>query len=88
MAMAVRTKDPHWRMRDIMRRHWVTLGARHGIVTEDGHQVEALIEEIVAGTPAVIQAVRNQLPKGFPATVADSILDGLQTAASRLAGHG
>jgi serine/threonine-protein kinase HipA len=88
MAMAVRTKNAHWRMRDILRRHWVTLGARHGIVTEDGRQVEALIDEIVAGTPAVIKAVRIQLPQGFPATVADSILDGLQAAASRLAGQG
>jgi serine/threonine-protein kinase HipA len=87
MAMAVRSINAHWRMRDILRRHWVALGARHGVVTEDGRQVDVLIDDVVARTPAVIGAVRAQLPGDFPAAVADSILDGLRAAANRLAGH-
>lgn len=86
MAMAVRSKNAHWRMREITRRHWVALGARHGVLTEDGRPVEALIEAVVAHTPAVIRAVRAQLPTGFPEAVAGSILDGLQAAANQLAG--
>ena len=71
-------------MRDILRRHWIALGARHGVVTEDGRDVGALIDEVVARTPSVIQAVRGQLPDDFPEDVAEAILGGLQAAAERL----
>lgn len=86
MAMAVRSKNAHWKMRDILRRHWVTLGARHGVVDEDGRRVEFLIDDIVARTPAIIDAVRASLPGSFPMSVADSIFSGLQDAARRLDG--
>lgn len=85
MAMAVRSRNAHWKMRDILRRHWLALGARHGVVTGDGREVRFLIDDLVARTPAVISAVRAMLPDGFPMAVADSILDGLQGAANRLA---
>jgi serine/threonine-protein kinase HipA len=85
MAMAVRSKSAHWKMKDILRRHWVALGARHGVVTEDGRQVQFLIDDVVDRTPAVIRAVRGRLPDRFPEQVADSILNGLQGAANRLA---
>lgn len=85
MAMAVRSKSAHWKMKDILRRHWVALGARHGVVTEDGRQVQFLIDDVVDRTPAVIRAVRGRLPDRFPEPVADSILNGLQGAANRLA---
>lgn len=85
MAMAVRSRNAHWKIRDILRRHWLALGARHGVVTGDGREVRFLIDDLVARTPAVISAVRAMLPDGFPMAVADSILDGLQGAANRLA---
>lgn len=85
LAMAVRSRNAHWKMRDILRRHWVALGTRHGVLTEDGRPVDALIDGLVARTPDVIQAVRAQLPEDFPAPIADSILGGLQSAANRLA---
>ncbi|SHM09404.1 type II toxin-antitoxin system HipA family toxin [Rhizobacter sp. OV335] len=85
MAMAVRSKSAHWKMQDIQRRHWEALGARHGIVTEDGRQVSFVIDELVAQTPRVVDAVRAQLPGDFPEGLADSILGGLQDAANKLA---
>lgn len=87
MAMALRSKNAHWKMRDILRRHWLTLGARHGVMTEDGRQVQFLIDDVIARTPQVVSAVRAMLPEDFPMMVADSILDGLQDAANRLADH-
>ena len=85
MAMAVRSKNAHWKMRDILRRHWVALGARHGVLDEGGRGVEHLIDDIAARTPEVIANVRSQLPKGFPAPLAGAVFDGMQAAAKRLA---
>lgn len=84
LAMAVRSRNPHWRLCEILRRHWLGLGARHGVVTEDGYSVAFLIDDIVARTPAVISAVQDRLPAAFPAQVGERIFAGLQDAADRL----
>ncbi|HRK87248.1 MAG TPA: type II toxin-antitoxin system HipA family toxin, partial [Alcaligenes faecalis] len=86
MAMAVRSKNTHWIMRDITRRHWLTVGAEHGVVSADGQGVEAILDEIVTQTPEVIRTIHALLPKNFPDHVAQSILNGLQSAAEQLAG--
>ncbi len=88
MAMAVRSKNAHWRMREILRRHWQALGSRHGVVTEDGRPVQFVIDDVVARIPDVIAAVRAKLPEGFPMSMADAVLGGLQDAANRLANQG
>lgn len=85
MAMAVRSKNPHWVMRDILRRHWITVGTEHGVVNHNGKGVEHVLDDLVARTPGVIKTVRKLLPAGFPMHVADSILNGLQQAANKLA---
>lgn len=88
MAMAVRSKNAHWKMRDILRGHWLALGTRHGILTEDGREVPLILDDLIARTPGVVAAVQGKLPAGFPEQVADSILGGLQDAANRLADQG
>lgn len=85
MAMAVRSKNPHWVMRDILRRHWIAVGTEHGVVNPDGKGVEHVLDDLVARTPGVVKTVRALLPAGFPMYVADSILNGLQEAADKLA---
>jgi len=86
MAMAVRTRNTHWIMRDIFRRHWLSMGSEHGVVATDGRGAEVVLDDMVAKTPEVVRAVRAQLPERFPPHVADSILNGLQVAADKLAG--
>lgn len=86
MAMAVRTKNPHWKMHEILRRHWLVLGSEHGVVTPDGHGAEFVIDDLIARTPEVIRTVRALLPDDFPQTLADGILNGLLHAADKLAG--
>ncbi|HEY9109259.1 MAG TPA: type II toxin-antitoxin system HipA family toxin [Roseateles sp.] len=86
MAMAVRSKNAHWKMRDILRRHWLALGARHGILTAEDGDVGRLIEATVDQVPEVINRVGAQLPRGFSAPVADAIFEGLQDSARRVAG--
>lgn len=85
MAMAVRSKNAHWRMRDILRRHWVALGARHGVLTEDGREVQFLMDDLIMRTPQIIANVSAQLPAGFPEQIASTIFDGLRDAARSLA---
>ena len=85
MAMSMRSKSTHWKMRDILRRHWVALGTRHGILDEAAQGAEQLIDTIAARTPEVIAKVRTQLPEGFSAPVADAVFEGLQAAVNRLA---
>lgn len=84
LAMAVRATNPHWKMRDILPRHWLEMGARHGVITEDGRPAQFVIDELVSQTPDVVHRVRKRLPDGFPMQLADCVLEGLQQAASRL----
>jgi serine/threonine-protein kinase HipA len=84
MAMAIRSKSAHWKMREILRRHWLAVGERHGVTTPDGRDARFVVDDLVERTPQVIQDVRAQLPKDFPAGLADAILEGLQEAAKKL----
>jgi serine/threonine-protein kinase HipA len=86
MAMAVRSKNPHWFMREIARRHWLAVGERHGVVTPDGRGARFVVDDLVARTPEVVRAVRARLPQGFPQPLAERILEGLQASADKLAG--
>lgn len=88
LAMALRTRNPHWKMRDIQRRHWVEVGRRNGIVTAAGQGVDAIIDDLVARTPGVIASVAAQLPAGFPAHLAEAVFGGLRAAANQLEAAG
>lgn len=84
LAMSVRGKNAHWKMNDVQRRHWVAVGARHGVVTENGQPVDKLVDDLVARTPEVIDRVRRQLPDEFPKALANGILQGVEQASQRL----
>lgn len=86
LAMAVRSKNAHWKVRDIERRHWLEAGRRHGIVTPDGKSTESVLDDLAARTPRVVESVRAILPADFPGALADCVLNGLREAAGRLAG--
>ena len=85
MDLSVLAKNAPWKMRDILRRHWLAVGARHGVIAEDGRPAASVVDDLVARTPEVVTAVRQLLPQDFPLPLADSILGGLQDAANRLA---
>lgn len=84
MAMAVRTKSPHWRMHEIRRRHWLTAGKTYGIVTPDGRDAAAVVDDLIDRTPEVVRTVRARLPPGFPQRLTDTILGGVLAAAEQL----
>lgn len=84
LAMALRCNNPHWRMHDVLRRHWLEVGRRNGVVTDDGQGPEQLLQDLAERTPGVVQQVAAALPKDFPSRVAVPILNGLAAAALRL----
>lgn len=80
LAMSVRGKSKHYRLRDVQRRHFSAMAAQCGL----GESAEPLIKDILAATPAVVAAVREGLPNGFPQRLLDSILKGLSRSARQL----
>lgn len=83
LAMAVRSKNAHWKLKDILPRHWgaVTWSAGLG-------EADALLDEVITRTPLAIAAVNRELPRGFPARVSDKIFAGMQAQLKRLSGGG
>ena len=82
LAMAVRSKNAHWKIQEIRRRHWTAVARRHGMSDELG----AIVDELIGQTASVVAAAGAALPKAFPGYVAESILSGLQTGVERFAG--
>ena len=80
MAMAVHSRNVHYRLSEIQRRHWNTVAHANGV----GEDAEPLIRELLEATPRVLTEVGRHLPLGFPAVVADKTLQGLQSAAQKL----
>jgi len=82
MAMAVPgEKRRHYNWDSIVYRHWQYLAKRCGIAD----RLDALIAELKTATPAVIAKAESLLPREFPASVADPILEGLLASIQRLA---
>lgn len=79
LAMAIRSKNPHWKLREIKPRHWSTVTQLAGIGDAD-----ELIAELVASTAAVIKSVAKELPPRFPARVCEPIFKGLEDSARLL----
>ena len=80
LAMAFRTKNAHYALSHIQRRHFNGVAAKLGL----GENAEDIIEEILQATPTVIDTVQSLLPDNFPTQVADSILQGVNGAVGRL----
>ncbi|NTV11111.1 MAG: type II toxin-antitoxin system HipA family toxin [Zoogloea sp.] len=83
LAMAIRGKNAHYRLRDIQRRHFNETARKCGIGTD----MEDLIEEVASRVPQVLGEVSSKLPKDFPADVFESISDGLKFSTRRLIGN-
>lgn len=82
LAMAVRTRNAHYRMGEIQRRHWNEVAKANAV----GPNFEAVIQKLITLTPAVIDSVSSELPPEFPNVVSDRIFAGLVRQAKRLEG--
>jgi serine/threonine-protein kinase HipA len=80
LAMALRGKRKHYRLHEISRRHFNLTAKLCGL----GRDMEGIITDTLAKTPAVIERVGGNLPAGFPEKVFDSITKGLRKSAQLL----
>lgn len=80
LAMAVRSKNAHYRLEEILPRHWIATARRNGL----GHWLPQAMEEVAARTESVITLVEARLPPGFPASVAEPVFDGMRRQARKL----
>jgi serine/threonine-protein kinase HipA len=69
--MAVRSTKAHWRLSEILPRHWKALSSRHG----GARTWEELLDVVERMEPA-LSAVSDRLPKDFPPSLFDAIAAG------------
>jgi len=79
MAMAVEGKNRHYHWERIKARHWIETAKQCGMAGMD-----EIVADVVARTPVVIERARLLIPAGFPALIADAILDGVHASSERL----
>jgi serine/threonine-protein kinase HipA len=79
LAMAVRSKNAHWKLSEIKPRHWDAITTIAGL-----GEARPLIEEIVAQTEPAIVKLTRALPNDFPDLVAHAIFSGLREGVSQL----
>ncbi|SLM18454.1 regulator with hipB [uncultured spirochete] len=80
MAMSVFGKDTHKKWAHITASHWRTTASKCRAQGE----IEGILHEVIEETPKAIEAVSSALPDGFPSTVSEPILEGIQVAVERL----
>jgi hypothetical protein len=69
----LRSENAHYRMAHIQRRHWNGVAKANGL----GEDFEPVIQQFIAQTPRVVEAVLARLPAGFPSAVSEPIFNGL-----------
>lgn len=78
LAMAVRSKNAHSKLREIRTEHWFGLAERSGIPKMWGHMVE-----MVEGVDTALDRVQAVVPENFPPRVWDSVVQGTRDHAAK-----
>jgi serine/threonine-protein kinase HipA len=81
MAMAVHGKNRHYRWARITREHWLRTGELCGLHTGS---IENILSELVQNMPRVLDKIIEDIPVGFPSSVAEPVLKGVEKAATAL----
>ncbi|MBC8405422.1 MAG: type II toxin-antitoxin system HipA family toxin [Planctomycetes bacterium] len=80
MAMAVSSKNRHYRWQEVGARHWLAHASAVGL----GQQMEAQLASISKEVEGAVSKTGQKLPKGFPGKLFDSICNGAMDAANNL----
>lgn len=82
LAMAVQSKERHYLINQIQRRHWVAQGQRIGFSEAE---VEEMIGDLTMRTKDAIDEVAALLPRDFPMDIAEAIFNGMLRLNKKLA---
>lgn len=77
LAMAVRGKNAHYRLREIGVRHW------HRLASSCGADVWARMTAMVESVDGALQSVERRLPKVFPGGVWEPVAEGMRRHAAQ-----
>ncbi|MBN8766218.1 MAG: type II toxin-antitoxin system HipA family toxin [Thiobacillus sp.] len=82
LAMAVRSKNAHYKLGEIQPRHWQQLASKSGV---DGawEAMVAMIDKV----DVVVETVSQKLPAAYPSQVAEKIFAGLRSQAKVFKGE-
>ncbi len=81
MAMAVLGRNRHYEWGGIQPRHWMATAKAVGLSENDAR---AVLGDVAECGPRALEQVGARLPVGFPAAVAEPILEGVSRALARL----
>jgi serine/threonine-protein kinase HipA len=79
LAMAVQSKNPHWKLTEVRARHWLAVAKAAGL---GGNT--SITHDIAAQIPNAVAAVNAQIPSNFPSALVDKFFVGLHRQASLL----
>ena len=79
LAMAVRSKNPHWKLTEVRARHWLAVAKAAGLGGDTG-----IIGDIAVQIPKAVATVNAQIPSNFPAALVNTFFVGLNRQASLL----
>ncbi|WP_308418152.1 HipA domain-containing protein [Chitinimonas sp. BJB300] len=82
LAMGVQSKNLHYLIDKIQRRHWAAQAKHVGL---GEREAETTIEMLINTTDQVISTVSEIVPAGFPTGLAETIFEGLRSQRDRLA---
>lgn len=71
MAMAIHGESAHYRISEILPRHWQSLAVKSGVP-----RMWDAMQDLIARVPQAIDAAASELPPDFPAALADRIFAG------------
>ncbi|MDA3811747.1 MAG: HipA domain-containing protein [Spirochaetaceae bacterium] len=81
MAMSVYGQNRHYKWNDITYDHWLSTAQQCGL---DFASTENIIADLVGKTPSVLAEIDRIIPTGFPSSVSEKILSGLDKASDQL----
>lgn len=79
LAMAVRSRNAHYLMKEIKRRHWLAVAKKNAV-----GEFNTVVEDVIHRTPKVIETVAARLPADFPAWLIDRIFAGMRMQIEKL----
>ncbi len=77
MAMALHSKNVHYKWKNMQRRHWLAQAKKDFFPESDMNKI---IDEVVEKTDGVIDAVSKLLPDNFPEKIFSGISEGMKNA--------